>query len=427
MITTRFVYTLLLYLMLPGVLWHLWRRSRKQPAYLEDIAERFGYYRQQPAHPLIWVHAVSVGETRAAAPLIEALRQRHPDHRILLTHMTPTGSETGEKLYGDGVLQCYLPYDYPGAVARFLDHFRPRLGLLMETEIWPNLIHGCRQRRIPLYLVNARLSQKSLLKYRRFAGLTRASLDGLTAIAAQSSADAARFAELGATRVIVTGNLKFDIEVPAGQQALGWLWRKNYYGESRPVLLAASTRDGEEELLLDVLGQIAVPALLLVIVPRHPQRFDEVAALLTRRRIRFQRRSGNAAIVPETRVVLGDSMGEMFAYYAACDIAVIGGSLLPFGGQNLIEACAAGKPVLVGPHTYNFAEAVELAVAAGAAVQVADAQGLAREAQRLLCDRDAAARMAQAALAFSKAHRGATRRTLELLGRERGEWVVESG
>ncbi|MFN7085192.1 MAG: lipid IV(A) 3-deoxy-D-manno-octulosonic acid transferase [Burkholderiales bacterium] len=415
MITMRFVYTLLLYLMLPGVLWHLWWRSRKQPAYLEDLAERFGYYRQQPTHPLIWVHAVSVGETRAAAPLIEALRQRHPDHRILLTHMTPTGSETGEKLYGDGVLQCYLPYDYPGAVARFLDHFRPRLGLLMETEIWPNLIHGCSERRIPLYLVNARLSQKSLLGYRRFAALARASLGELTAIAAQTAADAERLAGLGAPRVIVTGNLKFDIEVPAAQQALGRLWRKNY-GEDRPVLLAASTRDGEEEMLLGVLGEIAVPALLLVIVPRHPQRFDEVAALLTRRRIRFQRRSGNAAIIPETQVVLGDSMGEMFAYYTACDVAVIGGSLLPFGGQNLIEACAAGKPVLVGPHTYNFAEAVELAVAAGAAVQVEDAAGLAREAQRLLRDRAAAARMARAALAFSQAHRGATQRTLELLG-----------
>lgn len=414
MIRTRLGYTLMLYALLPRVLWHLLWRARRQPAYLRNIPERFGYYKQHPTHPLIWLHAVSVGETRAAAPLIQALWEKYPEHQILLTHMTPTGSETGEALYGGNVLRCYLPYDYPGAVARFLDHFRPKVGLLMETEIWSNLIHGCRQRGIPLSLVNARLSERSFSRYRRFADFTRASLRELTAIVAQTRDDAERFAELGAVNVTVAGNLKFDIEPPAGQSALGESWRRSY-GEGRPVLLAASTRDGEEDLLLGVLEQLAVPSLLTVIVPRHPQRFDEVAALLTRRGIRFQRRSSDTAIVPETRVLLGDSMGEMFAYYAACDVAFIGGSLLPFGGQNLIEACAAAKPVLVGPHTYNFAEATELAVAAGAALQVGDAQELAREAQRLLGDRNAAARMAEAARAFSKAHRGATKRTLELL------------
>ena len=410
----RFIYTLLVYALLPRALWHLLWRARRQPAYLEHIPERFGYYRQPAEQPLIWVHAVSVGETRAAEPLIRALQREYPQHRILLTHMTPTGREAGEALYGDTVLRCYLPYDYPGAVARFLDHFRPRVGLLMETEVWSNLIHACRERQIPLYLVNARLSEKSFGKYRQFAKLTRASLRELTAIAAQTADDAQRLAALGAENAVIAGNLKFDIELPVAQLKQGEAWRKRY-GESRPVLLAASTRDGEEDLLLSRLGELEVPFALLVIVPRHPQRFDEVAALIGRRGIRYQRRSREEPVAPDTRVVLGDSMGEMFAYYAACDVAFIGGSLLPFGGQNLIEACAAGKPVLFGPHTYNFAEAAESAIAAGAALRVADADELMRKAQRLLTDAGAAARMGAAGRAFSKAHQGATRRVLELI------------
>jgi len=391
----------------------LWR-ARRQPAYLEHIPERFGYYRQPAEQPLIWVHAVSVGETRAAEPLIRALQREYPQHRILLTHMTPTGREAGEALYGDTVLRCYLPYDYPGAVARFLDHFRPRVGLLMETEVWSNLIHACRERQIPLYLVNARLSEKSFGKYRQFAKLTRASLRELTAIAAQTADDAQRLAALGAENAVIAGNLKFDIELPVAQLKLGEAWRKRY-GESRPVLLAASTRDGEEDLLLSRLGALEAPFALLVIVPRHPQRFDAVAALIERHGIRYQRRSREEPVAPDTRVVLGDSMGEMFAYYAACDVAFIGGSLLPFGGQNLIEACAAGKPVLFGPHTYNFAEAAEGAIAAGAALRVADADELMRKAQQLLTDAGAAARMGEAGRAFGKAHQGATRRVMELI------------
>ena len=412
---TRFVYTLLLYALLPRALWHLLWRARRQPAYLRGIRERFGYYRQNATRPLIWIHAVSVGETRAAEPLICALQARHSSHQILLTHMTPTGWETGETLYGDKVLRCYLPYDYPGSAARFLDHFRPRVGMLMETEIWSNLIHACRQRGVPLYLVNARLSEKSFAKYRRFPELTRTSLRELTRIAAQTQDDAQRLAALGAENALIAGNLKFDIAPPMAQIELGRAWR-NGYGEGRPVLLAASTRDGEEELLLSRWGDLQVPSALLVIVPRHPQRFDEVAALLARRGLRYQRRSDNASIDPRTQVILGDSMGEMFAYYAACDVAFIGGSLLPFGSQNLIEACAAGKPVLFGPHTYNFAEAAESALAAGAALRVANADELMREARRLLTDAGAARRMGEAGLAFTKAHQGATQRVLELVG-----------
>ena len=410
----RALYTLLLYLASPFVLALFAWRARGQPGGLQHVAERFGRYAAAPRAPLIWLHAVSVGETRAAEPLVRALQARYPQCRILLTHMTPTGRETGETLFGGRVERCFLPFDFPGAVARFLDHFRPRAGIVMETEIWPNLIRAARARSIPLYLVNARLSEKSFAGYRRFAGLVRESLAGFAAVAVQSEDDARRLTALGARNARVTGNLKFEVTLPPDQLELGRLLRRGF-GEGRPVLLAASTREGEEALLLDALEGISVPGLLTVIVPRHPQRFDEVAKLLESRGIGYQRRSDRAAAASETRIMLGDSMGEMFAYYAACDVAFIGGSLVPLGGQNLIEACAVGKPMLIGPSTYNFEEATESAIQAGAVVQVPDAGALAREAQRLLLDHDAACRMSQAALAFADAHRGATARVLELI------------
>jgi len=410
----RFFYTLLLYLLLPYILLRLVWRARRQRGYLGHVAERFGHYAQAAGGPVIWVHAVSVGETRAAEPLIRALREKYPQHRVLLTHMTPTGRETGEAIFGDGVIRCYLPYDYPGAVARFLDHFRPKIGILMETEIWPNLIQAGRAHDVPLYLVNARLSEKSFSGYLRFPRLARECLAGFTAIAAQSEDDARRLTSLGAGDVRVTGSVKFDIEPPPAQLELGQALRREF-GESRPVLLIASTREGEEALVLDALAHVEVPGLLTVIVPRHPQRFDEVERLIEARGVRFQRRSAIVAVPGDTSVVLGDSMGEMFAYYAACDVAFIGGSLLPFGGHNLIEACAAGKPVLIGPYTYNFAEATELAMQAGAALQVPDAKNFAQEAGRLLRDPTAAKHMARAALAFANAHRGATAKVVALL------------
>ena len=372
------------------------------------------------AFSLSWSNVVSVGETRAAQSLVAALLRRYPQHAVLITHMTPSGRATGVELFADSVTRCYLPYDLPWAVAGFLEHFEPRAGVLMETEIWPNLIAGCRARGIPLYLVNARLSEKSAAGYRRIGGLTRASLAALTGIAAQSAHDAERFTALGAANVNIAGNLKFDITPPAAQLDQGREWRR-LYGEDRPVLLAASTREGEEALLLEVLDSIAVPGLLAVIVPRHQRRFDDVAALITSRGHKLQRRSEHARIGPDTRVVLGDSMGEMFAYYGACDLVFIGGSLLPFGGQNLIEACAVGKPVLIGPHVYNFAEATEEATRAGAAIQVRNARELASEATRLLLDPAAARRMGVAGRAFCGAHRGATDRILELIKLENAD------
>ena len=410
----RLLYTLLLYLVFPYIVLRLAWRSLRQRGYLAHLGERFGYYGEAQREPFIWVHAVSVGETRAAEPLIHALVARHPGYRVLLTHMTPTGREAGVALFGGRVVRCYLPYDYPGAVARFLRHFRPRVGLLMETEIWPNLIHACQGRGIPLTLVNARLSEKSYSGYQRFPSLARESLAGLAGVAAQSSDDARRLSALGAVAPRVTGSVKFDIAPPPAQVELGRAWRASY-GAGRPVLLVASTREGEETLVLDSIATLDVSKLLVVIVPRHPQRFNEVARLIAARGLRCQRRSENAAIAHDTRVVLGDSMGEMFAYYTACDVAFIGGSLVPTGGQNLIEACATGKPVLIGPSTYNFSEATELALAAGAALKVADAAALAREAERLLRDPSAARRMGEAGLAFCAAHRGATQRVLELI------------
>ncbi|HQR60167.1 MAG TPA: lipid IV(A) 3-deoxy-D-manno-octulosonic acid transferase [Methylophilaceae bacterium] len=412
----RLTYILLIYLLLPLALLKLLWRAIRQPEYLQHVAERFGFYpAARPRQPLIWLHAVSVGETRAAAPLVALLRQRYPGHAILLTHTTPTGRAASEQLFGDSVLRGYLPYDLPGATARFLRHFQPRIGLLMETELWFNLIAACGKRGIPLLLVNARLSEKSARGYARLGRLAANGLGKLTAIAAQTEADATRLRQLSAPRVSVMGNLKFDVTPPPEAQQQGQALRK-LFGAGRPVFLAASTRDGEEALVLDAVQSLDMPELLTVIVPRHPQRFDAVAALLQKREIPYLRRSEATAAGADCKVVLGDSMGEMFAYYAACDIAFIGGSLLPLGGQNLIEACAMGKPVLIGPHTFNFAEAATQATQCGAARRVPDEEGLARALAELLADASQQGRMGRAGLDFSAANRGAAQRATQLVG-----------
>ncbi|MDH4234261.1 MAG: lipid IV(A) 3-deoxy-D-manno-octulosonic acid transferase [Gallionella sp.] len=414
MLSPRLFYTLVLWMLLPYIFLRLIWRARKQPEYLYHIGERFGFYSVSSDKPFIWLHAVSVGETRAAQSLVARLRASYPEHQILLTHTTPTGRATSEQLYGGSVLRVYLPYDFPFAVNRFLRRFKPQLGILMETEIWFNLIQACHTNSTPLLLLNARMSEKSAKGYARFARLTRDSLGKLAAIAAQTSDDAERLAGLGAQNVSVTGNLKFDIDPPAALLELGRKLR-GQFGNARKVFLAASTRDGEEELLLDALKPLHMPDLLLVIVPRHPQRFAEVANLLQQRSIAFQRRSEDRAVPAGVRVVLGDSMGEMFAYYAAADLAFIGGSLLPYGGQNLIEACAVGTPVLVGPHTYNFAEATRLAVHAGAAVQVQDVGGLVESLQRLLSEPDVLTEMRRQCDGFVEFNRGATDRSLQII------------
>lgn len=411
----RYAYTLLLWLLLPYALLHLLWRARKQPEYLQHIGERFGRYRIRSDKPVIWLHTVSVGETRAAATLVQELRTRYPQHQILLTHTTPTGRAASEQLYGDDVLRVYLPYDYPFAVRRFLQHFRPQVGVLLETEVWFNLIHACQCTKTPLLLLNARLSERSARKYARYPQLTRDGLHALQLIAAQTEDDALRLSSLSGHSVTVMGNLKFDIAPPPAQLELGILLRERF-GASRPVFLAASTREGEEVLLLEALKHADIEHMLIVLVPRHPQRFDEVASLIAQHGFLMQRRSANVAILPETQIVLGDSMGELLAYYSACDVAFIGGSLLPLGGQNLIEACAVGKPVLVGPHTFNFAQATDLAIHGRAAIRVQDALQLMHQAKILLQDPLRMREMGRCGEHFVSCNQGATERAVNFVG-----------
>lgn len=410
----RLLYSLCFFLALPLIWLRLLWRSRRQPEYLQHLGERHGRFPPRPEGPLIWVHAVSVGETRAAQPLIEGLLAQYPDSRILLTGMTPTGRATGREVYGERVFQCYLPYDLPFTVDRFFRHFSPRFGVLMETEVWPNLLAAARRHGVPVLLANARLSARSARGYRRFSALARPAFAALSGVAAQTAADAERLQALGAAPVVVCGNLKFDVSPAADKLALGQAWRAAL-GE-RPVWLAASTREGEEALLLAAWRQQAPAAALLILVPRHPQRFDEVAELCRTAGLATERRS-HGLPQADTEIWLGDSMGEMAAYYAAADLAFIGGSLLPLGGQNLIEAAACGCPVLIGPHTFNFAQASDDALAAGAARRVADAEDLLRQVQHLLQADGERTAMRQAAQSFAAAHRGATARMLEFIGR----------
>jgi 3-deoxy-D-manno-octulosonic-acid transferase len=391
----------------------LWR-GRRERGYLEHWGERLARG-PAPVTGALWIHAVSVGEMRAAQPLITELRTAHPRTPVLLTCMTPTGRTTAEALYGDFAHIVYLPYDYAVLMRRFLRRLQPRVGVLMETELWPNLIHAAAREGVPLVLANARLSARSARGYARLQGLTRACLERVAVVAAQTEADAARLRSLGAMTVHVTGNLKFDIAPPPAQLELGATWRANW--GRRPVLLAASTREGEEAPLLRAFADSAPAEVLLVLVPRHPQRFDEVAGLIEAAGLPVQRRSAldGMHLNADTRVLLGDSLGELFAYYAACDVASVGGSLLPLGGQNLIEAASVGRPVLVGPYTFNFEEATQRAIEAGAALRVNDAAALLESALKLLNDAPARARMGEAGLAFAARHRGAAARVEALI------------
>lgn len=411
----RLLYSLAWHLALPLVMLRLVFRGRRQRGYLRHVSERFGAAPPPSSAPLIWVHAVSVGETRAAAGLLRALLKRHPTHHILLTHMTPTGRATGLELFGaEPRVSCaYLPYDLPWAVRRFLRRVRPVAGLIMETELWPNLFGACWDLGIPLALVNARLSERSARGYRRIGALAGEALGCLSVVGAQTRDDAARLQDLGARRVMITGNIKFDAAAPADLLALGDSFRARAPGRS--ILLAASTREGEESPILEAFAATAPADALLLLVPRHPQRFDEVARLARARGLAVQRRSEEAAVLPDTRVWLGDSMGEMFAYYRAAQVAMIGGSWLPFGGQNLIEACAVGCPVVVGPHTFNFAQVAEEACRRDAALRAEDAAQGVTAALALLADEPRRGAMGQAGREFVAAHQGATERSLALI------------
>jgi len=416
---SRSLYTLALALAAPFLWFWMARRARRAGGRWEILSPaRFGRYGAHAppaaaARP-VWVHAVSLGETRAAQPLVQALLD---DGRpVLLTHTTATGRAEGARLFAEAAAagrlqQAWLPYDFPGPARRFLRHFRPRCGVLIEREVWPNLLAAARAEGVPVSLASARFSEAALRQARRLGRVMRDALAGLHAVLAQTGDDARRLAEAGARAPQVAGNLKFDLELPEAPLQAGRAWRRAL---ARPVVAIASTREGEDAAFVEAIG--AAPAqVLFLLIPRHPQRFDEAAGRLERAGLPHVRRSQGGAAGPEVRVVLGDTLGEMPFYYAACDVAIVAGSFAPLGGQNLIEASAAGAPVIVGPHTRNFEQAAADAIEAGAALRAPDAAAAVAQALRLLEDPAARQAMREAARDWVGRHAGAARRTLAAL------------
>ena len=419
----RTLYTLLFHLGLPLVAIRLWLRARKAPAYARRIGERFAINLPAMQPGGIWVHAVSVGESIAAAPMIRALLERYPQLPITLTCMTPTGSERIQALFaGEPRIQhCYLPYDLPWAAARFLNRVQPKLAVIMETELWPNHIHQCAKRGIPVALANARLSARSAKGYGRFARLTRPMLAEMSLIAVQTETEAERFRQLGARPecVEVTGSIKFDLSINPQLLADARELREQWQAQARPVWIAASTHEGEDEIVLAAHRRLLnqYPNALLILVPRHPERFNAVFELCRREGFATVRRSSGEAVNAATQVMLGDTMGELLFLYALADTAFVGGSLVPNGGHNLLEPAALAKPVLSGPHLFNFLEISALLRDAGALEEVDDAQGLALAVQRLFELPQDARRMGQAGLKVMQLNQGALQRLLDGLGR----------
>lgn len=417
----RHLYTLLLHLALPLIALRLALRARKAPAYARRVKERFSFALPPLKPGGIWVHAVSVGESIAAAPMIRALQARYPELPITVTCMTPTGSERIQALFGDSVQHCYLPYDLPWAAARFLDRARPRLAVVMETELWPNHIHQCARRGIPVALANARLSERSARGYARFGKLTAPMLAELSLIAVQTQAEAQRFLDLGARPdcVEVTGSIKFDLKIDAELLQRAAELRHQWQAEQRPVWIAASTHAGEDEIVLAAHHQLLEtrPNALLILVPRHPERFNSVHELCLSDGLTTRRRATGEAVQTGDQVLLGDTMGELLFLYALADIAFVGGSLVANGGHNLLEPAALGKPVLSGPHLFNFLEIAGQLRAAGALSEVANAAQLAERTATLLDTPAETQRMSTAGLAVLKANQGALERLLDGLRR----------
>jgi 3-deoxy-D-manno-octulosonic-acid transferase len=412
-----YLYNVLIYLAAPfAMLVQLWRGLR-DPSYRDGLADRFGFG-PTVAGPAIWVHAVSVGEVQAAQSLVAQLRRRYPGYRVLLTTVTPTGAARARLLFGEQVMLRYVPFDLPGSVKRFFDRVRPQLAMIIETELWPNLYRECGRRRVPLVLASARISPRSVRKYRRLVPLFRETLSHGIVIAAQSESDAERFRSIGATpeRTHVTGNIKFDFQPPAGIEDQGRRWRERR-APARPVWVAGSTHEGEETIVLDAHRLVLerFPDALLVLVPRHPQRFNQVHDLLVKRRERSVDRSSGASISPATSVLLVDTMGELMMFYAASDVAFVAGSLIPVGGHNLLEPASIGRPVLTGPNNFNSEGIAQLLMDAGAAFVVADTQQLAHAVTGLLEDAELRSVMGTAGRAVLDANRGALDRLLTLV------------
>ncbi|CAI8998112.1 KDO transferase [Pseudomonas chlororaphis] len=419
----RTLYTALFYLGLPLVAIRLWLRARKAPAYARRVGERFswGLPAMQPGG--IWVHAVSVGESIAAAPMIRALLARYPQLPITVTCMTPTGSERIQALFANEprIQHCYLPYDLPCAAARFLDRVRPKLAVIMETELWPNHIHQCAKRGIPVALANGRLSERSAKGYGRFNKLTAPMLAQMSLFAVQTEAEAERFRQLGARpeTVEVTGSIKFDLSIDPQLLVRASELRQQWQAGERPVWIAASTHEGEDAVVLDAHRQLLAshPDALLILVPRHPERFNSVFELCRQQGFVTIRRSSAEPVSASTSVLLGDTMGELLFLYALADSAFVGGSLVPNGGHNLLEPAALAKPVLSGPHLFNFLEIATMLREAGALQEVDDAHGLAVAVQRLFELPQDAQKMADAGLRVMRSNQGALQRLLDGLGR----------
>lgn len=417
----RLLYTLLLHLALPLIALRLALRARKAPAYARRIHERFALGLPPMKPGGIWVHAVSVGESIAAAPMIRALQANYPELPITVTCMTPTGSERIQALFGDSVQHCYLPYDLPWAAARFINRVQPRLAVVMETELWPNHIHQCAKRGIPVALANARLSERSARGYARFGKLTAPMLAELSLIAVQTQAEAERFLDLGARPecVEVTGSIKFDLKIDAELLQRADALRQQWQATTRPIWIAASTHAGEDEIILAAHHQLlkSRPDALLILVPRHPERFNAVHNLCMNQSLTTRRRSTGEAVQTSDQVLLGDTMGELLFLYALADIAFVGGSLVANGGHNLLEPAALGKPVLSGPHLFNFLEIAAQLREAGALNEVENAGQLADKVATLLNEPSEMQRMSQAGLSVLKANQGALQRLLEGLQR----------
>jgi 3-deoxy-D-manno-octulosonic-acid transferase len=411
----RAIYVVLSYLLTPVYALYWLFRGIAQRAYLDRFGQRFGFsYPCLDGHT-IWIHAVSVGEVQATAPLVRQLFKRFPDMSVLVTTVTPTGAARARTLYGDSVAHSYVPFEIPIAINRFFASVKPSIALIMETEIWPNLYHACGVRGIPLVLVSARISPKSVGKYRRWLPLFRETLSYGIVIAAQSESDAERFRSLGANpdRTSVTGNIKFDIELPENLPSAGEALRESTFG-ARPVWIAASTHDGEEEQVLDAHVQLrkVVPKALLVLVPRHPERFDEVSALLLHRGMKTVTRTANTPCDEDTEVFLGNTMGELPLFYAASDIAFVGGTLVSIGGHNLLEPAALGKPIVTGPHLFNTQDIADMFTTVGASTIVHDAAELAGRLQELFFDRELANLVGNKGREILRQNRGALDRFL---------------
>ena len=414
------IYTLLLYLLVPLVLLRLAWRGLRAPDYWRRWPERFGFIEPPLGARVIWIHAVSVGEVQAAEPLVRALLEKYPAHSLLITTVTPTGSARVMALFGDEVAHVYAPYDLPGAVKRFFLRVRPQLAIVMETELWPNLFHTCRDRQVPLLLVNARLSEKSMTGYLRVKRLVARTLGNITDIAAQGEADAQRFERLGAQqdRITVSGNLKFEQRIPPNLLERAEVLRRDW-GTGRPVWVAASTHEGEDELLLDVFTRLRerFADCLLVLVPRHPERFESVAELCRQRGLNIVLRSEMRPCDADTRVFVGDSMGELPLFLAAADVAFVGGSLVPHGGHNLLEPAGLGIPVVTGPHVFNFTEICELLLQAGACEKVGNTEELAVTLGRWLGDANERHRVGEQGRAVVEKNRGALQTVLAMVDR----------